>query len=395
MIYADFLNINVCRLIFKFVPNTGGSTIHTAELSQHIAPYLNKQIIVTSKEDAVTTVLDNSFAFDIHRVNYCKFRLLNSLKRRYISCLPVAHLVNASFIVAAVWECVWLNRKYHFDIIHGHGVNAGVAATIVGWLIKRPTVWMLHGSLKAYNKAGEFYESLLSKIFTPDHLFVLNDGSEAPDKFRKLISRNITTVYHGINTAHFAPCKQRYEPSRILERHYNEFIILCPHSLIPIKGVEHAIHVFSVFIEQNGIENARLIIVGDGTSGLKLKKLVRYLGIGKFIYFTGAIKNTFMPDYYRLSDVVVATSLYSNMNRVVLEAMACGKPVVAFSSGRTRDVIFDNVTGLLAESGDNQAFADNLCKLYRNPNLRNSLGYQARSFVKTNRNWETRIKIEL
>lgn len=113
------------------------------------------------------------------------------------------------------------------------------------------------------------------------------------------------------------------------------------------------------------------------------------------IRFLGGLSLSKIIEYISISDVVIATSLYSNMNRSVQEAMACEKPVIAFDSGTTRNLIKHMENGLLAKSGDIDSFVDNILLLYNNEELRKKIGMNARKTTVTTRNWDERIKTEL
>lgn len=87
------------------------------------------------------------------------------------------------------------------------------------------------------------------------------------------------------------------------------------------------------------------------------------------------------------SDIAVFPSLYEAQSMAMLEAMALGKPVVAFDLPFARDVITDGLTGLLAEPLDSQDLAENISKLLRNERLRKTLGSNARSYVIGKHDW--------
>jgi glycosyltransferase involved in cell wall biosynthesis len=149
------------------------------------------------------------------------------------------------------------------------------------------------------------------------------------------------------------------------------------------------------FIHCNKITNTKLVIAGDGLLRPKLESLVKQMNISHCVIFLGNIPHKEMPLYYAISDVVMATSTYSNMNLAVQEAMACGKPVVAFSAGNTKNIIKHMETGLLAEPGNSKKLADYLHMLYKNRGLRKRLGKNARNFIVENRNWSRRVQAEL
>ena len=126
-----------------------------------------------------------------------------------------------------------------------------------------------------------------------------------------------------------------------------------------------------------------------------LINLSKELKVDNRVRFLGGLSRSEIIEYLSISDVVIATSLYSNMNRSVQEAMACEKPIVAFDSGTTRNLIKNMENGLLAKSGDIDSFVDNIILLYTSDELRKKIGINARNTILTKRNWDARIKTEL
>jgi glycosyltransferase involved in cell wall biosynthesis len=387
--------INLCRVIYGFAPGGGGSVTHTIELSRHMASRLNKQFIIVPKQDMDTSELDQSYPFEVCRIDHCKFSWLIRIKKRFIPWLPVIPLIHFSYGISVIKKIISLNKSYKIDIIHSHGVDVGPSATISGWILKIPVVWMLHGTCLAYSKICGFYETIMTRLFKPDHLLVLDDGSPAPQKFTKLLKDNVTVVYHGIDTNKFKPLKKPGYLLNELSLPENTFIVLSPHSLVPVKGQEYAIEAFDQFMLNYQVENAFLIIAGSGELRNTLEQTVKETIIAKFVKFVGAIPNDKMPDYFALSDVVLSTSFFCNMNRTTQEAMACGKPVIAFDSGGAKKVVINGQTGLLVEPGNNHALANQIAKLNNDCNLRCEMGKQGREFIIQNRGWEKRIEQEL
>ena len=66
-------------------------------------------------------------------------------------------------------------------------------------LLNLPVVGMLHGSCEAYSNSSGFYETMLARIFKPNHAFVLDDGSCAPNKFKSIWNGSVTVVNHAID----------------------------------------------------------------------------------------------------------------------------------------------------------------------------------------------------
>ncbi|NLE90918.1 MAG: glycosyltransferase, partial [Dehalococcoidales bacterium] len=153
-----------------------------------------------------------------------------------------------------------------------------------------------------------------------------------------------------------------------------------------------------IFIGNYQINDAFLIIAGKGHLEQKLKHLANTLKVTDHILFIDSIEHSKMPEYYALADIVLATSasqVYGNMNLVVQEAMACGKPVLAFNTGNTSRIIVDGYNGLLAEPGDVVMLANNINIIYEDKKIGEELGNNAREFIIKNKSWEKRIRQEL
>jgi glycosyltransferase involved in cell wall biosynthesis len=87
---------------------------------------------------------------------------------------------------------------------------------------------------------------------------------------------------------------------------------------------------------------------------------------------------------YRASDICVVPSLYDNLPFACLEAMACGKPVVASQVGGITEIIQQDETGLLVPPNDPQALADALIALLEDRQRRQALGHNARTYIEEN-----------
>jgi glycosyltransferase involved in cell wall biosynthesis len=128
----------------------------------------------------------------------------------------------------------------------------------------------------------------------------------------------------------------------------------------------------------------RLVLGGSGPERERLKRLVGELGIGDRVSFDGPIPSTQMPAYYNQLDALVFPSrTRSNwkeqFGRGLIEAMACGVPVVGSNSGEIPNVIGD--AGLIFQEDDVAGLRSCLLKLQQQPELRRELGHRGRQRV--------------
>lgn len=101
---------------------------------------------------------------------------------------------------------------------------------------------------------------------------------------------------------------------------------------------------------------AELLLVGRGTRVGRLRARAGALGVGSRVRFLGGVAPTDLPTYYQAADLFVFASTTETQGLAVLEAMACGVPVVAVRAPGTEEVVADGVSGLLVPE-DPEAFA--------------------------------------
>lgn len=124
---------------------------------------------------------------------------------------------------------------------------------------------------------------------------------------------------------------------------------------------------------------ARLWLIGDGPEEQALKRLAQDLNLGDTCQFLGPRKGI---DYIAAADIVVMTTLYESFGNIPLEAMACGKPIVANAVDGVRDTLRDGVEGFLIPLAETTTFANRLVELILDPQLRTTMGARGRERVK-------------
>ncbi len=127
-------------------------------------------------------------------------------------------------------------------------------------------------------------------------------------------------------------------------------------------------------------EKRRLVIVGDGAERMALEKLVHGLERGRFVHLTGVRRDP--ARLLAAFDVFALSSCTEGLPLVLLEAMAAGLPVVSTDVGGIGDVVQHERTGFLVPRTDMARFADELRRLYRDPDLARRIGMTARHAVR-------------
>ena len=98
--------------------------------------------------------------------------------------------------------------------------------------------------------------------------------------------------------------------------------------------------------------DTRYVIVGEGDGLPRLRALAERLGVRDAVVFAGRAPDAELPAYYNACDLFVMPSVGEGFGIVFIEALACGKPVIAGDAGGTRDAVLDGGLGRLTEPGD-------------------------------------------
>jgi len=131
-----------------------------------------------------------------------------------------------------------------------------------------------------------------------------------------------------------------------------------------------------------------LMIVGDGDMRTTYEQISRDLGIEAQTRFLGKVVNEGLPAVYNAADVVVLPSqLQESFGMVLIEAMACAKPVIASDIPGVRSVVTDRVDGLLVRPGDCADLAEKLASLLENEAQRQAMGAKGRAKVEAKYSW--------
>jgi len=136
-----------------------------------------------------------------------------------------------------------------------------------------------------------------------------------------------------------------------------------------------------------------VLLVGGGPEETRLKQLVEELNLGDYVRFVGRVHHSEVPNYYRLTDILVFPRKRMRLTELVtplkqLEAMAQLKTVVASDVGGHRELVRDGETGLLFAADDVEALTSCLKQIIANPARRAELAEQGRRYVETERTWD-------
>jgi len=261
---------------------------------------------------------------------------------------------------------------------------------------------MFWGRLAAYIAGVPVIASALHSTGLPDHVEWLNRIlAPLTDAFiavarphaEYLVSnegcpRDRTYIItNGVDTGRFCPRPPDPGLREELGLPPDSPVLAIVAALRPEKN--HELFLKAAAIIHNRREDVHFLIVGDGPRRPALEGLAAEFGLEKVVHFLGTRHD--IPDILACTDVVVLSSHMEANPLSVLEAMACGKPVVATRVGSVPTNVIDGLTGFLVPPGDATALVDRCLLLLSSAELREEMGRAGRQHVSARASLDTTV----
>jgi D-inositol-3-phosphate glycosyltransferase len=209
----------------------------------------------------------------------------------------------------------------------------------------------------------------------------------------------IAIVPCGVDLTQFRP-GDKAAARRELGLADDEFVVLQLGRLVPRKGIDNVIR--AVARLPRAIKPRLVVVGGDApepderlTPEIgRLRRIAAECGIADRVVFTGQRQRDRLRACYVAADVFASTPWYEPFGITLLEAMACGTPVVGSAVGGIKHSVLDGVTGFLVPPQDPGALAERLAQLQAHPLLREALGHAGVRRMRSMFTWD-RIAGEL
>lgn len=155
---------------------------------------------------------------------------------------------------------------------------------------------------------------------------------------------------------------------------------------VPEKGLVYFLRAMRMVVEEHG--DVRFVLVGDGPLRAELVKLVDKLGLTGRVDFVGSIGRVDVAELLSKSSIFVFPSLREGLPLSVLEAMACGVPVVGSDIPGVNDVVKHGENGFLVLPRDSKGLAESVLALLDDDDLRRRFGEEARKVIVDDYGWD-------
>lgn len=293
---------------------------------------------------------------------------------------------NIDFSVKLNFNLKKIIEKYNINAAHFLGGPGGI---LLFKKLEIPTVYTAcHTYYQQYRLiASQKWKWIFSKMEPAcykfsDKIICISKGTrDVLTKQYKINSDKIHIIPPGVDTGKFYPREN-------VDKLKNS--ILFVGRLDERKGIDFLIDAVPSIVREK--PDTKIFVGGKGKLYNKLQRFVQKNNLAKNVEFLGFIPEEDLARWYNQVELVVVPSVFEGFGVTVIEAMACGTPVVATEVDGIRDSIENNENGILVKYGDKDDLAGQIIKLLENWELRLEFSRKGLETVKQKFDWDHIVK---
>jgi glycosyltransferase involved in cell wall biosynthesis len=295
------------------------------------------------------------------------------------------------FIMAEILYCLRLVYKRRVDIIHAQwSLPQGLTGIICKQILKIPCITTLHGSdIHGLKYPG--LKWLNAKVIKHSNACTANSCATAQMAKDISMRDNIAVVPMGINPRFLSATRGR-NTQRSASVNGQKSIVYAGR-LIDLKGVDYLIRALPAVLKE--FPKTKLFVIGSGPMKDDLVTLSNRLNLADTVTYIDKVPQEKLLEFYASADLFVLPSIVNEKGEteglgvVLLEAMACGLPVIGSAVGGIPDIIKDGDTGLLARQKEPESLAEKITQIFSDESLRRKLVENGYQMVEKNFSWDT------
>jgi len=272
-------------------------------------------------------------------------------------------------------------NEYKIDIVHSMGARADfftriAARNILSAKVICTIAMFVEGfDVNALRKALYKFADRYSSRFVSHYIAVSKALKQRLIQERKIAEEKIAVIYNGVEL-------DRYNPDRFNSNGFRKSLVIDDDCkivgsigrLVYQKGFRYLIEAAKILHQKE--DKLKIVIVGDGPEKKKLKRMAQTAGILDKCVFAG--QRFDIPQILSEFDIFALPSVLEGFPRVVIEAMAMGKPIVATDIDGVREELTHNRTGIIVPPRNPVALAEGIACLINDRRLADQFGSEAR-----------------
>lgn len=182
----------------------------------------------------------------------------------------------------------------------------------------------------------------------------------------------------GVDLEHFSKKEERGKKEG--------FILFCNRSWEARYGVDVLARAFVKVAQQR--EDVRLLLLGGGSQGANIRKILQSGGVEEYVTFGGQISQTDLPRWYHMADLYISPSHVDGSSVSLMEALACGLPCLVSDIPANKEWVFENENGWLFRDGDADHLAEKILAAMRQREKLPAVGESARKSAEMRADWK-------
>lgn len=319
----------------------------------------------------------------VHRTNTPSLKIGERLTNHLLTVI-YSQLRDYAATIKLVWIGYSVLRKNEIDVLYGGGPHGSLAVRILELLQpgrKYVTVSRFYGIWDLYSEVivRRKWLRLISNaaayaaLYLPSSLKIItNDGTHGDKALRHIRPSNVGASRFYVNGVD-KHLTDRAELAQLrASLHLNTGLTAaCITRLVPSKRLDLCIRVTAEVVNQHGVHDFALIVVGDGSERNRLEKLVDDLSIRDHVIFVGAVDNHSVKNYLAIADLFLSMYRVSNVGNPLLEAIRANKVILTLDNGDTSSWIRHRQNGFIYDDNDSAVgrMAKDIAYLARTPSL--------------------------
>lgn len=287
-------------------------------------------------------------------------------------------------------------RNVDSDVLHGNFPSPFIAFTVAATSrsLRIPAVLTWHNDLPPVTSAARVLIETHDRIILPRYIQVYRRIIATSEYYARRsrilhsLQRLVQVVPNGVDCTRFNPAQYSNIVREKLQLG-DKFTVIFVAALTKwhrYKGLDVLLKAFRHLTQ---VHDAKLIVVGDGELKTYYKSISHSLGLDSSVCFVGDVNDAELPQYYSASNASVLPSkdMSEGFGLTLLEANACGIPVIATEVGGIPSVVKNGHNGILVPPNDPQSIAGAILTLIKSPKVARGLGRNGRKFAET-RDWK-------
>ena len=399
--------MKICMLAPEFIPAWGGVGTYIVELLKHLPTNVDVHVLAPMRKGFGDQGASNCSSYAISGF------LKSNIHIHFICMAKDTFYYNGRFQYECFKQIPKIIKEERIDLIHSHTAHMP-DLLLMFRRIKIPIVTTVHSTIKYQRMATKISQRKFDYLersekatylaypflrLCEELYFRRKRSYITPSNWMKRwlednynLSSSISIIPNSVDVSGYGNVDSvQAELELVMEGIADKRIVLFVGRLLSMKGVDVLLKAIPRILERVGKDRLLFVFVGPGDQAHYLK-MAKLMGIQSSCLFTGALSRESVFQLMKASEILVAPSFIENAPYTLLEAMACGLPVIATNVGGVSEIIQNGYNGYLFEPNSYREIENLLPDLLSNESLKNYISQNARETIRTKFSWDVNLK---